>query len=161
MKKLALKKVFVNPKDGFAIVDASNPNLFRDDEGNGYLNTNDGTIDFKRLVTTLMVDSTEATNPIWFKKLKEIGIEIPSDATELEVDFVDEEEYSYKHNDGSFTKVPANLVRRSDKGSVALVDGVIKNLHKRTIKKYIIAGVNVGNEYFYNKLLGLKQEAKK
>lgn len=160
MKKLALKKVFVNPKDGFAIVDASNPNLFRDDEGNGYLNMNDGTIDFRRLITTFMVDSDEATNPIWFKKLKEMGIEIPSDATEIEVECVDEDEYSYKHNDGSFTKVPANTVRTSDKGSVALVDGIIKNLYKRTIKKYIISGVNVGNEYFYNKLLGLKQVKK-
>jgi hypothetical protein len=161
MSKIMLKKVFINPKENYSLVDESNPNLFRDDEGNGYLNLNNGSINFQKLVSTFMVDDPKAVSPIWYKKLKELGINIPQDAVELEVESIDEEEYSYRVKDGSFVKVPAEKVFTSNDGFVALIDGIIKKLNKRTIKKYSISGVNVGSEYFYNKLLGLEQKTKK
>lgn len=161
MEKILLKKVFVNPKDKYSVVEESNPNLYKDDQGNGYLNLSEGNINFQRLISTFMVEDEKATNPVWFKKLKEMGINLAPETTELEVEFVNEDEYSYKLTDGSFVKVPSEKVFTSDKGFVALIDGVIKkDLHKRTIKKYIISGVNVGSEYFYNKLLGLEQNKK-
>jgi DUF4097 and DUF4098 domain-containing protein YvlB len=158
--KLKLKKVFVNPKDNFAIIEDSNPDLYKDAQGGGYLNVTDGRINFQKLITTVMVDDEKAVRPVWFKKLKELGIEIQNTAGEIDVDVAEEEEYSYKQHDGTFVRVLPAQVLKSDKGYVTLVDGVVRALHKRIVKKYSICGVDVGSQYFYNKLLGLETSKK-
>lgn len=158
MEKLALKRVFINPKEGYSVVDETNPTFYMDDQDNGYLKGENKNVTV--LIKTYMVEG--ATKPVWFKKLKELGINITSETKELEVEFVNGNEYSYKQSiDGKYVNVPSEEVLTSEKsGEFALVGGVIKKLYKRNVKKYTISGVDVGNEYYYLKILGFEQPKK-
>lgn len=160
MKKIQLTKVYVNPAKGYELVDATNQSFYMDDNGIGYLTLDDNKV--QSLITTFMVEG--AKKPVWFKKLKEMGIVITPTTTELTVEFVDEDQFSYKQSiDGSFTTVDNSVVLTGTKGPndfYAIVDGVIKKLFKRTVKKFVINGVKVGNEYQYLKLLGLDEPKK-
>ena len=158
MEKLTLKRVYIDPKDGYKLVDETDQRFFKDTENSGYLKLDDAKI--QRLTKTFMVDSENATNPIWFKKLKEAGITITAEGQELEVEHVEHDEYSYRHEDRKYTKVSEDKVLTDEKGFYALIDGVVYKLYKRSIKKYTINGINVGNEYQFNKLLGLDQPDK-
>jgi len=157
MQKLEVRSVFVNPKKNYSLVDEQDDSFYRDENGIGYLVVGDKV---ETLVSTFMVEG--ATSPVWFKKLKEMGIIIDSTTKELVVESINEDQFSYKQSDDSFTQVPFEKVLTGTKGDFfALIDGVIKKLYKRSVKKYTIAGVNVGNEYQYKKLLGFELPIKK
>jgi len=159
MEKLQLKTVYIDPKNGYKLVDTTDPRFKTDAEGNGYLILEGNS--FQRVIKTFMVEGHNATNPIWFKKLKNLGIVIETEAI-LEVEHTEEDEFSYRHGDKSYTKVPfEKVLTENNKAFFTLIDGVIQKLFKRTIKKYTINGINVGSEYYFNKLLGLNQPAKK
>ncbi len=158
MQKLEVIKVFIDPKNNYSIVDETTSTFYKDDEGNGYLIKESNQI--QNLIKGFKV--VGAQTPVWFKKLKEIGIDINQDTEFLEVEAISEDEYSYRQAvDGTYTKVSQDQVLNGKQGYFALVDNVVKKLFKRTIKKYSINGIDVGNEYMYKKLLGLELPSKK
>jgi hypothetical protein len=154
MEKLEVIKIFIDPKNSYSVVNETDTAFFKDDEGNGYLLKDSNHI--QNLINGFMV--VGGKSPVWFKKLKELGILIDSNTTSLEVEAINEDEYSYRNSiDGSFTKVSSDKVLNGKAGYYALINNVVKKLHKRSIKKYSINGVDVGNEYQYLKLLGIEK----
>jgi hypothetical protein len=154
MEKLTLHRAFLDPKNGYKLVSKNAPGFYVDQYGNGLILVGETP---EKLISTFIVEG--ATNAIWFKKLKELGIEFAKDAKEVEVSAADEEVFSFKNGDGTFTVVPNEQVLKNAKnGTFYVVSGPTKitSLYRRVIKRYFINGVDVGNEYMYKKLLGFE-----
>ena len=163
MKKLQIKKVFLNPEKGYSLVDQNDPSFIMNERGDGFLVTVLADNKAKKVNLKVGFIADGADKPVWTKKLKEFGITITSDMKELEIEFIDEEQFSYKHYDGTYTIVPSDKVfLGEDNKYFAVHAGILQDdLKKRSIKKFTIQGVNVGNEYIFNKILGFEKQEKK
>lgn len=157
--QIAVTKVFLNPKDNYSIVSEASLRFDSPMKKTAYLVTNDASGKHaEQMITSFKVAG--AARPVWFKQLKQLGINLTPETTEINVEFINVDEFSYKGNDGTYTKVSANDVFSGSTGDFAMVGGMVQKLYKRAVKSYSIEGINVGNEYQYQKLLGFEQPKK-